>query len=93
MEAGFKTEGFACFVSETSRNIYGKEQRLPKALQELLVSWWGCTQHIPQHGWPEFQRAPRVPGAAPLGAALPLFGSCMLEVGITNTPRFFTVMD
>lgn len=50
MEAGFKTEGFACFVSETSRNLYGKEQRLPKALQELLVSWWGCTQHIPQLG-------------------------------------------
>lgn len=41
---------------------------------------------------PEFQRAPRVPRAAPLGAALPLFGSCMLEVGITNTPRFSTVM-
>lgn len=69
MEAGFKIESFACFVSETSRNIYGKEQRLPKGLQELLVSWWGCTQHIPQllaSAWaePEFQRAPRVPRAA-----------------------------
>lgn len=69
MEAGFKIESFACFVSETSRNIYGKEQRLPKGLQELLVSWWGCTQHIPQllaSAWaePEFQRAPHVPRAA-----------------------------
>lgn len=36
MEAGFKMEGFACFVSETSRNIYAKEQWLPKGLQELL---------------------------------------------------------
>lgn len=64
MEAGFKMEGFACFVSETSRNIYAKEQWLPKGLQELLVSWWGCTWHIPQllaSGWeePEFQCVPR----------------------------------
>lgn len=81
MEAGFKMEGFACFVSETSRNIYAKEQWLPKGLQELLVSRWGCTQHTPQllaSGWeePEFQpRSAVFQGLPPLGAALSLFGS------------------
>lgn len=81
MEAGFKMEEFACFVSEMSRNIYAKEQKyLPKGLQELLVSQWGCTQHIPQllaSHWeePEIQLRSVFQGLPPLGAAVSLFGS------------------
>lgn len=32
-------------------------------------------------------------GLPPLGAAVSLFGSCMVEVGIRNTHKFFIVMD
>lgn len=81
MEAGFKIEGFACFVSETSRNINAKEQWLPKGVPELLVSHWGWSRHIPQlpaPGWEEPQFQPRsavCQGPPPLGAAASLFGS------------------
>lgn len=97
MEAGFKMEGFACFVSETSTTIYAKEQWLPKGLQELLVSRWGHTQHIPQLlGWeePEFQlQCPR--GCLLSEQPFPCSGAeiARLRLGIRNTHRFFTVMD
>lgn len=98
MEAGFKMEGFACFVSEMSRNICGKEQRLPKGLQELLVSCWAA-RSTSLSSWLQLGQSLNSSvlhvsqGLPPLGAALSLFGSCMLEVGIRNTHRFFIVMD